>query len=391
MGVARLTKLVIIFSIVGLIGYFGYKLGKGDFNIFNGLGNLVGFSSESKDPVNGLILGTDKDGTRTDFIMFVSYNPLNKKVTMVSIPRDTRVPNSIDKKINSLYIKQDTAPIIKDVSSMMGMPIKYYAVINFKGIRTLVDEIGGIPLDVPIDMKYYDPAQNLKIDLDKGYQVLDGEKAEEFVRFRKGYADADLGRIKAQHEFINAAIAQITKPQNIVKIPTLINIFKENVKTNMTIKEMLSYANDVSSITKDSISIETIPGEPKYIAGVSYFIYDSKKTQEMLDKLFLQQEETVTSQTIEKNKDVKVEIYNGTDIPGFGAKIADKLKTHGFNVIKTENYENSNVMTTKIYEKNRNVDGANVKSALGIGNVQSDYDESSQADIYVIVGQDLNR
>lgn len=378
---------VVVIAMIGGMFILGYTFWGGNSNIIKGLGNIIGFGV--KERVNGLILGTDESGQRTDFIMFVSYNPQTRKVNIISVPRDTRVPDSIDRKINSIYQKDKQNSTINEVEKILGVSIKYYAVVNFKGLRTIVDDIGGVPVDVPIDMHYHDPYQNLNIDLNKGYQILNGKNAEGFVRFRHGYSDADLGRIKTQQKFISELVGQIFKPQNIPKLPSIIKTITENVKTNVSTSDILGYMGDATKISKDNIIAQTLPGEPNYIGEVSYFIYDKVKTMQMVDTILADDQGISDKQAVERNKQFKVEVFNGTDIPGLGSKIADKLKQKGFNVVRVENYD-SVIKDTKIIERTRNIEGVYVKNAIRVGQVSVEYDNSLNADATVIVGQDAN-
>lgn len=389
MGEHNIFKTLLILSVLIGIGVAAYCVNfKTDSDIAKQISDL--FKSGSDKQINGVILGTDEGGTRTDFIMFASYNPKVKKIKMISIPRDTRVPNSNDRKINSLYQKGKEELVVKDVEYLLNVPVEYYATVNLKVFRELVDEIGGIPMNVPMNMNYYDPWQNLSINISKGYQVLDGSKAEGFVRYRSGYATADLGRIEAQHEFINAAIAQLKKPENITKFPSLIKIVSNNVRTNMSAAEMLKYSGDISKINKESVIIERIPGEPKYISGISYFVHDKEKTQQMVDNMFTNQEEVEDSVALERNKTLKVEIFNGTNTPGLASKVSDNLKEKGFNVIRVDNWD-SIVKETKIYEKSRKAEGSYVKNVLKVGQISAEYSSSSDVDYTVILGLDYMR
>lgn len=384
------AKLVVLFTFIlwtaaGAV-YLSYKFLKGDYNIPESIGKIISFAQKDK-RINGVILGTDKSGLRTDFIMFVSYDPKNNRINMISIPRDTRVAYSVDKKINSLYLKGKEELVMKSIGEILGVPVEYYAVVHLEGFRKIIDKIGGIPMYVPTNMKYYDPYQNLNINISKGYQVLDGAKAEGFVRFRSGYPTGDLGRISAQQEFIKAAIEQFLKPQNIPRIPTIINIISEHVKTNMPTSKALTYVDDVVKIKKENIIIEKLPGEPRYIGGVSYFIYDPQETKQLVERMFYN--EVDEKAAIERNKKYKVEVYNGTNIPGLATKTAESLKQKGFNVVRVAN-NNYTVKETKIIERHRRAEGSYVKDVIKVGKVSAEYDGFSDVDITVIVGQDLN-
>ncbi len=388
--IKRIFIIALLLAVIGgTVWFFKVTGGTQDIGLMGRIAKLVGFDRESS-RVNAVILGVDKGGTRTDVIIFASYNPKNKKLNMISIPRDTRVPNSNDKKINSVFTKGQEELVVKDIEYLLNLPVDYYATINLSVFREIIDEIGGIPMNVPIDMKYYDPAQNFNININKGYQVLDGKKAEEFIRFRSGYPTADLGRIEAQHQFLSSAIEQMKKPQNIAKIPAIIKIASENINTNMQTKDMLRYLSDLPNINKDNIIMERVPGEAKYIDGLSYFVIDKEETQNMTDRIFYNEDDIEDTAVIDRNGKYKVEVFNGTNIPGFGSKIAEELREKGFNVVRVDNWD-SNVKETKIFERNAKAEGVYIKNAIKIGKISAEYDKNSDADLSVVIGLDANR
>lgn len=399
MNFKRYIKLTgiftLIFSIIAgviLAGfYFGFKLRPGGNSVLDGIAKVMGITGGK---VNVLVVGSaDNDGP-PDTIFFVSYDPSTQKVNLISIPRDTRVPDSADKKINSaIEEKGKIKATEKDVENILGLHIDYYVLVHLKAFKTAVDEIGGIPIDVPIDMHYHDPYQNLYIDLNKGYQVLDGNKAVGFVRFRHGYSDQDLGRIKAQQAFISAFKEQLFKPENIIKIPSIINTVMSNVETDMPLSKILSYVNDAAKINSGDIVMKTLPGTPKYIDGLSYYIYDKEKTKQMVDSMFENQGNVKASAdnqiNVEKNKNIKVEVYNGTDVLGLATKVANQLKAKGFKITRIANYDNTDEQTTKIYIRKENIDGNAVKSVMNTGKIQPEYNDSD-VDVTVILGQDAS-
>ena len=170
---------------------------------------------ESVGMVNILLLGVDEGGNRSDTIMLVSLNGKTNKVNILSIPRDTRVPVGRGyQKINAAIGigKQEVAKgnlqepeelSVEKVKMLTGLPIHYFMSIDFDGFKEVIDVLGGVDFEVPFNMVYDDPVQNLHINLKAGMQHLDGEAAHDFVRFRqgnpghKGYATGDLGRIEA--------------------------------------------------------------------------------------------------------------------------------------------------------------------------------------------------
>ena len=175
---------------------------------------------------------------------------------------------------------------------MLGVNIDYYLFFDRDMLIGMVDEIGGVEVDVPIRMKYDDPTQNLHIDLKKGKQVLNGKQAEQFVRFRKnndgtGYALGDLQRTQTQQEFIKSFVSTTLSLKNITKIKSLIDIALANTDTNVTAREALKYATDIGKLDISGMYTCTAEGEADYIDGLSYFILDKEETRNVINTKFL--------------------------------------------------------------------------------------------------------
>ncbi len=241
------------------------------------------------DKVNILCLGLDKDGMRSDVIMVVSVDPDTEQINILSIPRDTRVkyPNGKYDKINhAMGYKKPEETIIGLVKNVTGMPIHYYCEIDFEGFRNVIDILGGVEFDVPMDMHYDDPTQDLHIHVNKGFQKLDGKQAEGVVRFRAGYATGDSGRIPVQQDFLRALFKQKLKPQYLVKAPSLIKEIYENVETNFSVADALDYVSMLKKLNGDSMNTYILPGDSAYIGGVSYYVYDEKATRQMILEKF---------------------------------------------------------------------------------------------------------
>ena len=222
-------------------------------------------------------MGVDKDGYRTDTMMVATYNVDTKQITIMQLPRDTYVPNNgrRDKKLNSAYFT-GIDQLKKEVNLAYGIEVHKYVEVNIDAFKTLIDAIGGVEVDVPINMIYDDPEQNLHIYLLKGVQVLDGNKAEQFVRFRKnndgsGYPRGDLQRMEAQRQFITATVKQIVGGDGLKNINKLIKIAQENVNTDLSFNEIYDYCTAVMTTDQEMQFLEA-PGYPKMISGGSYFI-----------------------------------------------------------------------------------------------------------------------
>ena len=218
--------------------------------------------------VNILALGTDRNNL-TDTIILVSFDVDNKLLDLISIPRDTyyyRGPGYIDKahhKINAAYRGNpvNTAKAVSEI--LMNIPINKYVLVSYDSVAVIVDEIGGVPMDIPFHMKYDDPRDTppLHVDIKPGEQVLDGKTSVGFLRFRKGnsgyrgYPDADLGRIKAQQEFLKSA-AKESMGLNLFNIA---KVAYKNVQSDMTLRETLYLATKVVGMDAESIRAYQIP------------------------------------------------------------------------------------------------------------------------------------
>ena len=242
---------------------------------------------------NMLILGVDKDGLRTDTIIVASYDLDNGKIDMLSIPRDTRMYVGRGyQKINAAHAlrqngnKKGVNGTIEAVTRLTGIPINYYIEFTCEAFRKTVDAFGGVEFDVPQRMYYTDKTQDLYIDLEKGLQLLDGDKAEQLVRFRK-YADGDIGRVKVQQDFVKEFARQHLSVSSIKKIPQIYKTLQEEYKTNLTVMEIAKYIPNLKDLSTDNITMYQLPGEfsgPGYAA--SYWLCDIPKTRELIETVF---------------------------------------------------------------------------------------------------------
>lgn len=244
-------------------------------------------------PVNILLLGLDRDKTRCDVIMLLNFDPSDSTLNILSIARDTRVfSGRTYRKINSLYSRGGEKRVAREVSRITGLPVHYYITADFKGFRNIIDTLGGVEFDVPFRMNYDDPTQNLHIHLKKGLQQLDGKKAEQLVRYRKGnyrgqgYNEGDIGRIKMQQDFMKALIDQKLNLRYISKADDIFAILQDYVKTNITISDIARYAGSASKLRGGSIKTFVLPGESHVIDNVWWYVYDRKNAVSMIKDNF---------------------------------------------------------------------------------------------------------
>lgn len=237
---------------------------------------------EDPENINILIAGSDKSGKLADVIMLAKVNIENKNVKIISIPRDTRV------KVNGKYMKVNSTLDLAGINGVkqateyiLKTKVDHYILFSTDTFREVIDTLGGVDFNVPQNMQYSDPVQDLNINLKKGYQHLDGEKAEQLVRFRK-YPMGDLDRIKVQQDFFKEIITQKLNYSLISKADELTTTFVKNVNTDFKVKDLLPYITFLKSIDNINVDFYTIPGVADYIDGISYYILDEDEISNFL-------------------------------------------------------------------------------------------------------------
>jgi LCP family protein required for cell wall assembly len=243
-------------------------------------------TEKDKENINILVLGTDESQMRSDTMIIFSFNAEQNTINILSIPRDTKVKiDNRTQKINAALALKNEEYVVKMIENIINIPISYYAVINFKGFRNIVDIIGGVDFYVPINMYYNDPYQNLSINLKKGMQHLNGKKAEQLVRYRK-YEDGDLGRIKIQQDFIKVFLDKVLELKNILKADDIIYEIMDNTKTNIKFSDIIMNMNILKVLTSDNINMYNMPGYADTINGISYYIYNKEELKTLMEEKF---------------------------------------------------------------------------------------------------------
>ncbi len=229
-----------------------------------------------------LILGRDTGGGgNTDTMLLASYDVTNQKATVMSIPRDTMVNVPWDiKRINSVYNyygggERGIQHLYKEISQLVGFEPDFQVVVEWDAVGEIVDAIGGVYFDVPQDMNYDDPYQDLHIHQTAGYRLLSGDDAMQVLRYRhdnrkngitRGYPDGDLGRIKTQQAFLKAMVDQLLRPKNMTKVGPLIEAFNKNVETDMSFQNILWFGQQavMGGLKTEDVNFVTMPNSAKY-------------------------------------------------------------------------------------------------------------------------------
>ena len=259
---------------------------------------------KSEDYYTVLILGRDTGGGgNTDTMLLASYDVTNQKATVMSIPRDTMVNVSWDiKRINSVYNyygagEKGIQHLYKEVAQLVGFEPDYQVVVEWDAVGEIVDAMGGVYFDVPRNMNYDDPTQNLHIHQEKGYRLLSGDDAMQVIRYRHdnrvngktlGYPDGDLGRIATQQAFLKAVVEQLLQVKNLTKLNQFVKVFQNNVETDMTFTNILWFAQQAvfGGLKVENVNFVTMPNTPVSCWSRTYQNYQSyvvPNAQELLD------------------------------------------------------------------------------------------------------------
>ena len=247
-----------------------------------------GRERKSKYCYNILLYGVDNDAGGSDTNMLVRFDAENKKIDVVSLPRDTLMSNG--HKLNSSYNNGGTEKLRSNIEDMLGVPVDFYVSVDLKGFIALIDQIGGVDFDVPEDMDYDDPYQDLHIHFKAGLQKLNGQQAMEVVRFRHnndntGYGGRqDLGRIGTQQAFLKTVAQKLMKLENV---PAMAETFLKYVKTDLTLGNLMWLANQALSMGgMDAISFATLPGDGAgWYKGMSVYALDPEQVLEMTNSM----------------------------------------------------------------------------------------------------------
>ncbi len=243
----------------------------------------------TENQTNILLIGVDgSEQMCADTLMLLSLNRTDNSLAVLSIPRDTLITtDKQDNKIAHLMTGGDDQKIIDAVTNNLEIPVNYYARINLEGFRNIIDILGGVEFNVPFDMLYDDPAQNLHISLEKGLQVLDGVKAEHLVRYRSGYPEGDIARVQMQQNFIMELIKQKIDTKYLAEISGLYNELSKNVVTNYPSAKI---SEDIKVLNKINIKeIETfiLPGTTEFRQGTSYFVVNDTELKSLTEQKFV--------------------------------------------------------------------------------------------------------
>ncbi|MFS8665907.1 MAG: LCP family protein [Limnochordales bacterium] len=407
------TALVVTLAALALAfltAYITYQRGMRGLGVS---GTAVDASSGT-DParrVTVLLIGIDDaslGAARTDTLMLASFDPRTGQAAVLSTPRDTRVeiPGRAGyHRINTAYTLGGPELAVRTVERLLGVDIDHYLVVDFAGFARVIDLLGGVELVVDKPMRYDDYAQGLHIDLRPGRQVLNGEQALHYVRFRAdGLGDVALvdpvrevygGRVQRQLEFVRRVAERAMGVQALPRLPQLVPELLAMVQTDIGIDRALALAVSARRLDIEQLETAVLPGTGMYIGGASYWVHDPARTQTLVKRLILG--ERVPTATV----------LNGAGSAGLAARAAALLRQHGYEVVRIGNapdgfrYEQTQII---VHRPGLPVDqlarlvGGQVSVAVeaaqagtqGPGVAAADGSPAAEADVTVIVGRDFS-
>lgn len=358
--------------------------------------------------INILILGSDYNyvrgkrvndeqaGTRsrTDTIMLASLDPSTNKVSLLSIPRDTRAMLSgyhID-KINAAMTYGGVDLVKSTVQDLTGVPIDYYMALKVDGLINTVDILGGIRIYVEKDMKYQDDTAHLGINIHKGWKDrMNGEQAHGYIRFRKDEL-GDIGRVQRQQKFINAVLEKLLQPESWLKIPALLQHLNENIETDIPSEMIGQMARFGTGLKKDDVRMVMLPGTFATIGGISYWEMSSYLAPRVIGELFPESSlaptpepdaQTATGEPANPYARYRVTVWNATDDIQVGREVVRRLREAGWNVWAIQKAPHSSPKTRFIAQTGQSEMLTHLKSAVGfdagetltasVGDIGSDF------------------
>jgi len=396
--------VIIVFAMFLYINSFLNKLNT------NNLGS-ANPPTEKTEPINILLLGMDigdaentgnTSARRTDAIMVLNYNPNTKKVNIVSVPRDTLI--EVDAyletgeyqrywTINIAYVLDGEEEVTTHVQSLLDIDINYIVEIDYEAFRSVVDAVGGIEMYIEQDMYYDDDMQDLHINFTAGETVLlDGKKAEEFIRWRKnndgtGLVNGDLDRITNQQFFIKKLLGKVLSPSGVFKVPSILEAVSKNVDTNMSSKDIMSLGLKILKLGTDNITMSTLEGVNEDIYGQSFYVAYKELNEDLINAL--NSRESIDGSKIKIDKtNLNVLVLNGTNISGLAGNVRDKLLILGYKNVDVGNA--IGVSKSSIQVNDKNVEKVITEELNITKTTKISSNEYSEYDAVILLGKDFS-
>ncbi|URR34690.1 LCP family protein [Thermosynechococcus sp. HN-54] len=331
----------------------------------------------------------------SDSLLLVRFDPVQQRLVLLSIPRDTLtfISGRGDAKINEANALGGPVLAAETVSDLLGdVPIDRYLRINVQGIEKLIDALGGVTVDVPTAMRYRDDSQRLYIDLQPGRQHLNGNQALQFLRFRYD-ALGDIGRVQRQQMFLRALMEQTARPETLARTPQILSIIREHLDTNLTVEELMSLGQFLTSLPRSRVEFLMLPGTFNGTIDeveVSYWLPDYRRIAWLTDQYF---RDTPTADPRETGlstpAQVRIAIQNTTLPESLVVHLSQQLENAGYPSPWVAEPLPQRIAITRIIAQQGDLAAARrVQLLLGFGEVRVESTGVLASDVTIQLGDD---
>ncbi|MEO1690328.1 MAG: LCP family protein [Cyanobacteria bacterium J06631_6] len=343
----------------------------------------------------------------SDSMLLLRFDPDAEKVSVLSIPRDTRVyiEGYGVRKINHANDYGGPALTASVASELLGgIKIDRYVRVNVQGVEKLIDALGGVTVNVPKDMKYNDFSQHLYIDLKKGIQHLDGDKAMQFLRYRYDGL-GDISRVQRQQMLMRAAVEQTLKPATVIKVPKILSVIQSHLDTNLTVRELMALSNFASKTDRSGIKMMMLPGD--FNSGderVSYWLPNHRKINRLMTQHFAMPRDdsdyeisgnryaTLDRVSDINNPRIRISVQDSTKSQKALQSALDMLREAGYRqVYASRNWQDPLTTTRVIAQSGDDEAASEVQSVLGVGEVVVESTGVLNSDVTIQLGRDWKR
>ncbi|ACK65182.1 cell envelope-related transcriptional attenuator [Rippkaea orientalis PCC 8801] len=328
----------------------------------------------------------------SDTMVLLRFDPNGKKLKVLSIPRDTQADLGETygiRKINEANYHGGPALAAEAVSNLLeGVSIDRYVRVNVQGVEKVIDALGGVKVYVPKDMKYSDDSQHLYIDLKKGEQHLDGEKAVAFLRFRYDRY-GDIGRVQRQQVLMRAVVEQALKPQTILKMPEIMSVIGAYIDTNLTVEELVALAGFAAQTERSNVQMLMVPGgfSGDGKTEISYWLPNPDQIRQMVAEYFNHGEVETLEETDTTN--LRIAIQDSTEDPEAVQQMVRYLQEAGYRrVFVSDNWEEPLATTRILAQQGDDVGASMLRASLGVGEVLVESTGTLASDITIVLGKD---
>jgi polyisoprenyl-teichoic acid--peptidoglycan teichoic acid transferase len=328
----------------------------------------------------------------SDTIMLLRFDPQTKRTIVLGIPRDTMIEREGfgTEKINAVDHESGPAAAAKEVSKVLGgVAIDRYIRVNNMGVAKLVDELGGVTVTVPKDIKYQDDSQHFYVNLKAGKQHLDGLKLLGLLRYRHD-SNGDIGRMQRQQMVFKALLEQSLNPMTIARIPQLFGVLKSHIDTNLTVEEFLALGGFSMQNGKSKMQMLMMPGDYNGDGkhGTSYWIADAQNIQNMMARYF---DHGTISMEQPKAEILKINIQDTSHFPDATNRLIKRLNKAGYQNVHLDNAPKikEDLTTSQFIAQKGNPEVAEgLSQLLGFGEVKVDSSGNLYSDVTIKLGRD---